>query len=66
MTHAPTFPVTETLQVDTLEVACDGGGGPLGHPRVFLHIKEDEGYVVCPYCSRKFVATEAAFAHAGH
>ncbi|MBL6597360.1 MAG: zinc-finger domain-containing protein, partial [Alphaproteobacteria bacterium] len=34
-------------------VACDGGNGPLGHPRVFLTIgAEDE--VMCPYCSRLY------------
>ncbi len=66
MTHAPTFPVTETLQVDTLDVACDGGGGALGHPLVYLHIKADKGAIVCPYCSRKYVATEKALSHAGH
>ena len=35
-------------------VACDGGGGPLGHPQVWLNIGT-EGRVVCPYCSREFV-----------
>ncbi|MGH7118323.1 MAG: zinc-finger domain-containing protein [Acetobacteraceae bacterium] len=44
---------TETICVTEDVVACDGGGGPLGHPRVFLHVLNDE--VVCPYCSRRFV-----------
>jgi uncharacterized Zn-finger protein len=35
-------------------VGCDGGGGVLGHPLVYLRIEQD-GDVVCPYCSRKFV-----------
>jgi uncharacterized Zn-finger protein len=35
-------------------VGCDGGGGALGHPLVYLRIERD-GDVVCPYCSRKFV-----------
>lgn len=45
----------EVIAVDHLEVACDGGGGPLGHPRVFLHIDQDRGQVMCPYCSRLYV-----------
>jgi uncharacterized Zn-finger protein len=40
-------------------VRCDGGGGPLGHPNVFLHIGAD-GQVVCPYCSRRFVLADNA------
>ena len=36
-------------------VACSGGGGPLGHPKVWLVIGND-GRVTCPYCSRSFVA----------
>ncbi len=34
-------------------VACDGGGGPLGHPKVFLELDKD-GKVCCPYCSRRY------------
>lgn len=45
----------EVIAVDKMEVACDGGGGSLGHPRVFLHIDSDSHEVVCPYCSRQFV-----------
>lgn len=45
----------EMFSVDHEEVICDGGGGPLGHPRVFLHIDHDTGQVQCPYCSRLFV-----------
>ena len=44
----------EIIQVQEERVACDGGGGALGHPRVFLNLG-DEGHVTCPYCSRKFV-----------
>ncbi|MGC8475689.1 MAG: zinc-finger domain-containing protein [Acetobacteraceae bacterium] len=45
-------------------VACDGGDGPLGHPRVFLRIVEHD--VVCPYCSRRFVLKEGAGHASGH
>lgn len=44
---------TEQIDTDQRRVACDGGGGALGHPRVFLTIgPEDE--VLCPYCSRLY------------
>jgi uncharacterized Zn-finger protein len=49
----------ETFLVDSRIVGCDGGGGPLGHPLVYLHI-EDDGAVVCPYCSRRFVLADGA------
>lgn len=44
----------EIIFVDEEVVACDGGGGALGHPRVFLHM-EGRGEVMCPYCSRRYV-----------
>ncbi len=34
-------------------VACDGGGGALGHPKVFYTLKE--GKAECGYCDAKFV-----------
>lgn len=45
----------ETIEVQHAEVACDGGGGPLGHPKIYLHIDHEEGNITCPYCSRHFV-----------
>jgi uncharacterized Zn-finger protein len=44
----------EQVTVRTKRVACDGVGGALGHPRVFLEMGEDNT-VDCPYCDRKFV-----------
>jgi uncharacterized Zn-finger protein len=55
----------ETILVDSPQVACDGGGGPLGHPRIFMTIKADEPYVECPYCSRRFELKKDALADAG-
>lgn len=49
----------ERIAVDRKEIACDGSGGPLGHPRVFLHINSETGDVTCPYCSRLFVYKHA-------
>ena len=45
----------ELYTATTLKIACDGGGGALGHPRVFLHIDPDSGHITCPYCSRVYV-----------
>ena len=46
---------SETVTVTETRVACDGDGGALGHPRVYLEIKPEVGEVTCPYCSRRFV-----------
>ncbi|MFD1380622.1 zinc-finger domain-containing protein [Fodinicurvata halophila] len=47
---------TDTHYVDDETVACDGGG-PLGHPRVWLNM-EGRGEIDCPYCGRHFVLSE--------
>jgi uncharacterized Zn-finger protein len=44
----------ETIYVDDGVVACNGGGGPLGHPRVYLNLGRG-GKVECPYCSRLYI-----------
>jgi len=44
----------ETILVTQSRFSCDGGGGALGHPRVWYTIGP-EGYVECGYCDRKFV-----------
>jgi uncharacterized Zn-finger protein len=45
-------------------VACDGGDGALGHPRVFLRIPAEQ--VMCPYCSRLYVLNPGADHTGGH
>ncbi len=55
---------TETIEVDSEIVACDGGGGPLGHPLVYLNM-EGKGEIECPYCSRRFVLKPVVAAAAG-
>ena len=52
----------EIIPVDDTRVRCDGGGGALGHPRVFLEMG-DEPFVECPYCDRRFVLRAGAHAH---
>lgn len=55
----------ETIEIMQTQVACDGGNGPLGHPRVYLHINPEEGSsVTCPYCSRHYVLKEPRLGHA--
>ncbi|WP_419253090.1 zinc-finger domain-containing protein [Caulobacter sp. ErkDOM-YI] len=51
-------PAPETVMVRSHRIACDGVGGALGHPRVWLEMGE-AGFVDCSYCDRRFVATTA-------
>jgi uncharacterized Zn-finger protein len=44
----------EIIRVHTRRVACDGVGGALGHPRVYLEMGEAD-FVECGYCDRRFV-----------
>jgi uncharacterized Zn-finger protein len=46
-------------------IGCDGGGGALGHPMVYLTLTAD-GHVECPYCSRRFVRDAKARQGHGH
>jgi uncharacterized Zn-finger protein len=52
----------EIIETEDTRVACDGGGGALGHPRVFLEMG-DETQVECPYCDKRFVLKDGAGAH---
>jgi len=54
----------ETITAESTTVSCDGGGA-LGHPRVYLQIKPEVGEIECPYCSRHYVLSKDALAHAG-
>ncbi|MEM6680044.1 MAG: zinc-finger domain-containing protein [Pseudomonadota bacterium] len=49
--------VPEMEIVTTRRVCCDGGGGALGHPRVWLTIGP-RGWVECGYCDKRFVLKE--------
>ena len=55
----------ETVTVDKAQVACDGGGGPLGHPKVYLNVAKT-GEIDCPYCGKRFVLKAGAKAGAAH
>jgi len=48
----------DVIMVDARVVGCDGGGGALGHPLVYLRI--EAGQVTCPYCSRTYRLKDGA------
>ena len=54
----------ETVETTQRVIACDGGAGPLGHPRVWLRIVDRQ--IECPYCSKMFVLAEGAGEDHGH
>ncbi len=47
-------PPPEEIVVASKRVACDGSGGALGHPLVYMDMG-DEDFVECGYCDRRFV-----------
>ncbi len=49
----PGPPPPEVIVVRSKRVACDGVGGALGHPRVWLEMGEAD-FVECTYCDRRF------------
>ena len=44
----------EVVETENTRVSCDGGGGALGHPRVYLEMGEAH-FVECLYCDRRYV-----------
>ncbi len=50
----PQEPEIETKPATQTRVPCDGGGGALGHPRVYLEMGA-ESQIDCPYCGCRFV-----------
>lgn len=44
----------EEVIVTSRRVACDGVGGALGHPRVYIELGGG-GVAECGYCDRRFV-----------
>lgn len=49
----------EVVIVESRRVACDGGGGALGHPLVYMEMGEGDS-VECGYCDRRFVLSPDA------
>jgi uncharacterized Zn-finger protein len=58
------FPPPEVITVRSKRIACDGVGGALGHPRVYLEMGENR-FVECGYCDRRFELAADADGH-GH
>jgi uncharacterized Zn-finger protein len=56
------FPPPEIIVVRSKRVACEGGGGALGHPRVYMEIGAGD-FVECGYCDRRFVLAPDADGH---
>lgn len=50
-----TMDAPETKIVDTYRVACDGGEGALGHPRVWISLSRETGMAECGYCDCRFI-----------
>ena len=59
-----TIEAPEVIEVEVDVVSCDGGGGALGHPLVYLNLGT-AGEVECPYCDRKFILRPGSHA-SGH
>lgn len=49
-----TDPEVITVAKDADGVCCDGGGGALGHPKVWYSF-EGTDRIICTYCDREFV-----------
>lgn len=49
----------ETVEIDADVAGCDGGGGALGHPLVYLNLGA-AGEVECPYCGRSYRKSASA------
>jgi uncharacterized Zn-finger protein len=48
------LPPHKTVYVQTDRVSCDGGGGALGHPKVYYDLDEN-GEAHCFYCCAHFI-----------
>ncbi|WP_102110186.1 zinc-finger domain-containing protein [Oceaniglobus roseus] len=57
------LPEPETEIVHTTRVSCDGSQSGLGHPRVWLQIPPDRGWVECGYCDKRYVLADDADTH---
>ncbi len=64
--EAAVLPAPETETVTSWKVACSGNEAlGLGHPRVWLRIAPETGFVDCGYCDKRFVI-DAEHAHEDH
>jgi len=54
----------DRIIVTKKRIACDGGGGALGHPKVWMDMGQ-ASEVKCKYCDRVFVLEDGAV-NSGH
>ena len=57
--HAESLVETTELPHGIRRVSCDGGGGALGHPVIWLTLTiqpSGGALAVCPYCSQQFAS----------
>ncbi|XP_067281889.1 NADH dehydrogenase [ubiquinone] iron-sulfur protein 6, mitochondrial-like [Pseudorasbora parva] len=40
--------------IESRVVSCDGGGGALGHPKVYINLDKDTKVGTCGYCGLQF------------
>ena len=52
--ESPDIKNRELQVVSSSNVVCDGGGGALGHPKIYLDMGKEKK-IICPYCSKSFV-----------
>ena len=48
------FSPPEIVLATSRKVSCNGGGGALGHPKVWYEMG-DEDFVECKYCHRRYI-----------
>ena len=46
----------EIIKINQTNAVCDGGGGALGHPKIYLEMGS-KSEIDCPYCGRHFILT---------
>lgn len=57
------YDAPEVKEVSTDRIACDGGEGALGHPRVWLSIPPQTRQIDCPYCDARYILKAGASGH---
>ena len=60
--HAQENTRQDVVYVDataTTVSCCGTGVRDGGHPRVYLPVRPEKGYVICPYCHRRFVRKDS-------
>jgi uncharacterized Zn-finger protein len=45
----------EIINTNISGVKCSGKEVPYDHPTIYLEIAPEHGFILCPYCSKKFV-----------